>query len=151
MEHLGIDGIHGRPLYVTELDDAWAWTEPKLDRFVLFVGADASMPRDEVIVKYAEAAVAAGCAYVCCWGPACERVHEAFDLAAREQMVYSTWHDDERLAEALYFAAFLTHLEPEEVDGADVAALFAVQPPWLAEVRALLANQDELVRQFGEE
>jgi len=146
---MGLDSIHGRPLFLTTLTDSWQWTdEPTLDRFVLFIGADASAARDEEIATYAQASVACGCAYVCCWGSDCERVHDLFDRAALDQMVYSTWHDDERLAEAMYFAAFLTHLEPDEVDGADVAVLFAVQPPWHTEARALLENQEELVRQF---
>ena len=148
MENFGLDTIHGRPLFLTTLTDNWQWTDPKLDRFVLFIGADASSARDEQLATYAQASIASGCAYVCCWGPDCKSVHDAFDLAAAEEMVCSTWHDDERLAEAMYFAEFLTNLDPEEVDGADVAVLFAVQPPWHAEARSLLENQEELARQF---
>lgn len=147
MEHMGTDGIHGRELLLTTLTD-WRWADPKLDRFVLFTGADATSASDTQIAGYAQAGVASGCAYVCCWGPDCERVHDAFDRAAADQTVYSIWHSDESLAEAMYFAAFLTHLDPDEVEGGAVAVRFAVQPPWHAEARALLANQDELVRQF---
>jgi hypothetical protein len=118
---------------------------------VLFTGGDATSASDAQIASYAQASIAAGCAYVCCWGPDCERVHDAFDLAAADQAVYSTWHSDERMAEAMYFAAFLTHLDPDDVDGANVAVLFAVQPSWYAEARALLANQDELVKQFTDD
>ena len=151
MEHLGRDSIHGRPLFLTTFTGDWEWTDPAHDRFVLFIGADASTASDYEITAYAQASVAAGCAYVCCWGPDCGRVHDLFDLAAIDQTVYSTWHDDERLVEALYFAAFLTHLDPEEVDGADVSVLFTVQPPWYSDARTLLENDEELVRQFVED
>jgi hypothetical protein len=148
---MGIDTIHGRQLFLTTLTDSWEWSEAMIGRFVLFTGGDATTASDPQIASYAQAGVDVGCAYVCCWGPDCQRVHDAFDLAAIDHMVYSTWHSDERLAEAMYFAAFLTHLDPEEVDGADVAVLFAVQQQWHEAARALLTDQDELVRQFTED
>src|SRR5215210_7680179 len=145
---MGMDRIHGRQLLLTTLTDSWQWADPMLDRFVLFTGADATSASDTQIASYAQASVASGCAYVCCWGPDCERVHNAFDRAAADQTVFSTWHSAERLAEAMYFAAFQTHLDPDEVEGADVAVLFAVQPPWHAQARALLGKHDELAREF---
>ena len=148
VEHIGVDIIHGRQLFLTTLADSWDWADPMIDRFVLFTGADATSASDAQIASYAQASIASGCAYVCCWGPDCERVHDTFDLAAADQFVCSTWHSDESMADAMHFAAFLTHLDPDEVDGADVAVLFAVQPAWHAEARALLGNQVELVRQF---
>ena len=148
MEHIGLDTIHGRQLLLATLTESWEWVDPMIDRFVLFTGADATSASDAQIASYAKASVDSGCAYVCCWGPGCERVHDVFDLAAADHTVYSSWHDDEALAEAMYFAAFMTPLDPEEVDGADVGVLFAVQPAWLSEARALLENQNELVRQF---
>ena len=148
---MGTDTIHGRQLFLTTLTDSWEWSDPVIGRFVLFTGGDATSANHAQIASYAEASVASGCAYVCCWGSDCQRVHDAFDLAAIDQTVFSTWHSDERLAEAMYFAAFLTHLDPDEVDGADVAVLFAVQPPWHEAARTLLADQDELIRQFTED
>ena len=148
---MGTDTIHGRQLFLTALTDSWEWSDAMIGRFVLFTGGDATSASDAQIARYAQASIASGCAYVCCWGPDCERVHDAFYWAAADQTVYSTWHSDERMAEAMYFAAFLTHLDPDEVDGADAAVLFSVQPPWYAEARALLANQDELVREFADD
>ena len=140
-------GPYGRPLFLTTLAESWQWLDPNLDRFVLFVGADASETPWEQLVSYACASVDSGCAYVCCWGPGCSGVHDAFDVASGDEVVYSSWHDDESLAEALYFAEYLTWLDPEEVGGADVAVLFAVQRQWQAETRALLENQEELEKQ----
>src|SRR5215210_1984284 len=100
---MGMDRIHGRQLLLTTLTDSWQWADPMLDRFVLFTGADATSASDTQIASYAQASVASGCAYVCCWGPDCERVHDAFDRAAADQTVFSTWHSAERLAEAMYF------------------------------------------------
>jgi hypothetical protein len=52
-----------------------------------------------------------GLAYLCAWGPDCERVHDIFDEEdlARDlrgdlhDMVMTTWHRDESLEEALWF------------------------------------------------
>jgi hypothetical protein len=57
-------------------------------------------------------ALAQGAVYLCAWGPDCERVHDIIDevLVARnpdatdEDVIMTTWHDDETLEEALWFA-----------------------------------------------
>ena len=87
---MGVESIHGHRLLLTPLADSWQWVDPMLRRFVLFTGADATAASDAQIASYAEASIASGCAYVCCWGPSCERVHDAFDLASIGQTVYST-------------------------------------------------------------
>ena len=146
VEHVGVDP-YGRSLFLTTLAEDWQWLDPEVDRFVLFVGAVALLAWEQLLA-YARASVAAGCAYVCCWGSGCERIHDAFDQASGDEVVFSTWHDNESLAEALYFAEFLTYLDPEEVGRAEVAVVVAVQPSWQAQTRALLEDQEELVRQF---
>jgi len=59
----------------------------------------------------------------------------------------STWHADESLADALYFS--LTDAWPDEdesPDAGEAAIVLAVEEPWIAEVRRLVADQDELAR-----
>ena len=50
-----------------------------------------------------------GAVYVCVWGPDCERVHDIIDEVivnrnpgeTDEDVIMTTWHDDEALNEAL--------------------------------------------------
>ena len=72
-----------------------------------------------------------------------------FDEAAvaSDRFVMSTWHADESLASALYFA--LTNALPDGdafPDAVEAAVVLAVEPPWIEEVRRLVADQDELAR-----
>ncbi|MDA9504467.1 hypothetical protein XI09_06835 [Bradyrhizobium sp. CCBAU 11386] len=58
--------------------------------------------------------VRCGCLYVIAWGVDCEAWHDSADWANREafnfsdipddHLVMTTWHDDEPLSEALWFA-----------------------------------------------
>lgn len=58
--------------------------------------------------------VAAGCLYAVAWGTECEKWHDAVDWAVLEtfdygdipddKFVITTWHADEPLSEALWFA-----------------------------------------------
>src|SRR4051794_6957004 len=57
----------------------------------------------------------------------------------------STWHDDESLEEALWYA--LVAAQPSEKqypDAGEAAVVLAVEEPWLADVRRLVADQEEL-------
>lgn len=59
--------------------------------------------------------VEAGCLYAVAWGVDCDLWHDSVDWAAlkadgfgdipEERFVMTTWHEDETLAEALWFAA----------------------------------------------
>ena len=144
------EATDGRRVFLGELSSDWRWTQPDLDRFVLFVGADASSASDEALASYAAAAISAGCVYVCAWGQDCSRVHVHFDLAdlelsesAEDAVVMSTCHADESLVAALYFALELAW-PPDDVDRSPLVAV--VQHPWLEETRSLLCDQEQLLR-----
>ena len=84
---------------------------------------------------------------MCTWGPGCERVHDLFDGESIEadRFVMSTAHDTEPLHDVLYFA--LTNAIPEDVSAPeDSPVVMAVEEAWIAEVRALIADQEELAR-----
>jgi hypothetical protein len=156
MDELGVDVIHGRRIIVGELSRDWHWEQPDAARFILFIGADASFASDDVLSSYAAAAISAGCVYVCAWGPDCERVHDYFDIADLEMsgwsgdgaVVMSTWHPNESLIEALYYALIVAMPENEDerrpANRSSVVAV--VQRPWLAETRSLLSDQEQLSR-----
>jgi hypothetical protein len=87
--------------------------------FGLFIAADASKVSDERIRAIAKVLLGRGLAYLCAWGPECERVHDIFDLAELELdpqgtrgVVMTTWHNDEPLSEAIWF--FVSAAYPDE-------------------------------------
>ncbi|MEP6889345.1 MAG: hypothetical protein ABI955_01455 [Nitrospirota bacterium] len=64
------------------------------------------------IRNIADWALAQGAVYLCDWGPDCERVRDIIDEVivnrnpgeTDEDVIMTTWHDDEALNEALWFA-----------------------------------------------
>lgn len=77
--------------------------------FIACLALDGNEAKDEEIKTIAADLIGAGCAYICCWGPDCQRVH---DLVDREDETLhpagpwrmTTWQNDVHLAEALWFA-----------------------------------------------
>jgi hypothetical protein len=148
MDDLGVDRVHGRRIKLFELSE-WTWEEPKVAPFILLVAADASGGGTAKIARFAADAIRSGCGYVCAWGEECEVLHDVFDEEAHgvDRFVMSTWHSEESLANALYFA--LTNALPDEDEfpnAAEAAVVLAVEAPWIEEVRRLVADQDELAR-----
>jgi hypothetical protein len=87
--------------------------------FGLFIAIDANGVTDDSILQGAKKLLSQGLACLCAWGPDCERVHDLFDVAAREinselsddDVIMTSWHSGESLEEALWFfvhAAFVT-------------------------------------------
>jgi hypothetical protein len=150
MEDLGVSRIGNRPIELFELVD-WTWVHPSRPPFILFIAAQAS-PEDQIeIQRFAVEAVGSGCAYVVAWGKGCSHVHDSFDLASidadPDRHVMSTWHDDESLEEALYFALYDAWPDPDSFPDAEGArVVLAVGGAWLAEVRRLVVDQDGLVK-----
>ena len=125
------------------------------DQFVLFLAMDAREVPDEVIKRLATLLLEEGLAYLCAWGPDCERVHDLFDLAEAEleldvpsdSVVMTTWHADEPLEEALWF--FVNCAFPDELYAETRTAGVAVtvsNPDWAATVSRWLQDLDGLKR-----
>ena len=134
MDEVRLVGRHERTerdLYVSVAHDIKTWS-PELTRlrpFVALLAMDADTEENETLELLASHLIAAGCHYVCTWGPGCERMHDVVDevwhrvnsdLAALpadawdERDVMTTWHERESLDEALWYAIFLAHLEEHE-------------------------------------
>jgi hypothetical protein len=148
VDDVGVDRVHGRRVKLFELS-GWAWDDPGVQPFILFTAAHASREHEAEFRRFAAAAIESGCAYICAWGDGCELVHDAFDDAAlaADRFVMSTWHADESLPTALYFA--LTNAFPDEDEfpnAAGAAVVLAVEEPWVEDTRRLMADQDELAR-----
>ena len=76
---------------------------------MLFLAMNARPMSTIEISDIANWALDQGAVYVCVWGPDCERVHDIIDEVivnrnpgeTDEDVIMTTWHDDEALNEAL--------------------------------------------------
>ena len=81
-------------------------------RFVVFIAADTTREPGPELVDLAAAILERGATYVCCWGPDCSRFHDCFGEADvyrhldhdEDRVIMTTWHDDDPLEEAAWFA-----------------------------------------------
>jgi len=93
------------------IEDLADKTTPRSPNFGLFVALNALHVTDESILRAAKKLLSKGLACLCAWGPDCARVHDLFDVAAREindelsgdDVIMTTWHSDESIEEALWF------------------------------------------------
>ena len=86
-------------------------------RFRLLVAADVNHVSNNILYEFAQDALSNGLVYFCSWGSDCERFHDIVDevIAAdelgqrrfapptAEDVVMTTWHDNDSLEEALDF------------------------------------------------
>ena len=139
-----------RSVHSTEaatLGDFAESVEAPATNFVLFVAADTrDLPAAEM-VAHAKALLRAGASYVCCWGPDCERLHNCFDEAefalfgegTDEGGIMTTWHPDESLEEALWYAVHAAW-PSSEFEASTSAVLVATvnEPEWALQVQEYL-------------
>jgi len=79
--------------------------------FGLLLAMDAQSVDRGQIEHLAEKMADKGLAYLCAWGPDCERVHDIFDEIEvqrdleqeNDNVIMTTWHSDESLEESLWF------------------------------------------------
>ncbi|HEY5956874.1 MAG TPA: hypothetical protein VIV60_09990 [Polyangiaceae bacterium] len=117
LEYIGRTTERSRHLYLMDApapEDVPSVLEPAGSRFVCLLAWDAEGAAPEAVEDLARRVVAAGCAYICCWGAGCRAVHDAFDFVTTQRdpdapLIMSTWHDDETIADALWFALFCAH------------------------------------------
>lgn len=124
-------------------------------RFRLFVAAETDHLPVQVISEFAQEALGAGMVYLCAWGQGCERFHDIVDeclveddLGARRfvgvtanDVVMTTWHNDETLEEALDF--FTTCAVPTDGFAEDSSfrlVLSVGHPDWAATAREFLGS-----------
>lgn len=107
--------------------------------FACFVALDDVRVPTERVYDFADRLLQSGCAYVCFWGPDCERWHDITDeRAARDssgsspKTVMTTWHSGEAIADALFY--FFTCTVPDNDFGACPSALIICPSALAAEV-----------------
>jgi len=133
---------------VETLESAVRELQPSSRYFGLFIAVDALQIKSERILALAEALIPKGLACLCAWGPDCERVHDCFDEievatnieSTDDNVVMTTWHDDETLSEALwYFVNSAFAVEKYRADCKDWLTIVIGNPAWETEARAALA------------
>ena len=151
IERLGTDPSQQRALYLAQLADAGEWPDEQVEpdaHFVAFLAMDARRVPDEQIARLADALLGQGAAYVCAWGPDCQRVHDVFDAAIRERfpgedeaLVMTTWHADDELDQALWFAMFSACPDDPFVETCgSLLAIVVGNDEWADQVRRRLAD-----------
>ena len=138
-----------RSLYFAVVRNVDEWPErlvaPQAHFGVLLV-MDASAVQDERLSALARKLLDQGMAYFCGWGPGCSRVHDVVDMEIVQRDlpesadVMTTWHENEDLDDALWFAAFAAPADDYTETCRAVLAIVVDQPEWSARVEADLRN-----------
>ena len=154
---------HPRNFYllsVNDISELPPLVHPSSRNFGLLVAMDATEVDPDVIAVAATALIRGGLAYVCCWGPDCEAVHDIFELAEvglsinkelkhpdPDDVVMSTWHEKDTLQQAVGF--FGKNAWPSgsfETTTHDWFAVSVGHPEWEAIIRDEIAQGFPSVR-----
>ena len=145
-------------LFVGEPLEIPSAIESRDTHFAAFLAWDARNTDTANIAALARALFARGVAYVCAWGPGCERVHDIFDEVELElegqrppeSVVMTTWHNDESLEEALWFFVYSSYPDPayEHSCTTGIAAVIG-REDWAIRVDAYLSDLNSLKAEVG--
>ena len=141
LEYVGCEQISARELFLLDAPDSSSVQGlPLLNSFVCLLAWNSEDSTVDEIAALATSILAAGCAYICCWGPRCELVHDIFDevhvgFGEPQPMVISTWHPEEPLAEALWFALFAAMPDERREPCRAVVGISVANSSWAAEMR----------------
>ncbi len=148
---VGRGGVCGRDLFVIEVagpDDVSAVLQLPGPYFACLLACDATAVPTTKVLALARRLLQAGCVYVCCWGPGCERVHDVLDevdldLRPDGPITMTTWHSNDSLARALWFFLSCTRPNDAYVDECRAGVGIAIgSADWAAEVRAALSSPE---------
>jgi hypothetical protein len=158
---IGADPRTGRPYLMFDGDDVSQWDVGLLvlPLFTLFLALDGDRYSDAELLSLAGRCRRRGLAWLCAWGPGCSRVHDVFDLAfvhdemhgAEAPDVATTWHEQEPLAEALWFAIDLGIHEDVRNVGESAVVIGTDNDEWRTEILARLQDVEELQRYVVED
>ncbi len=144
---LGHHLVLERNVFLVALDSITTHFErPNLEghQFVCLCAVDARGVPDDVLRQFCSFLIRLGCAYLCTWGPDCERVHDLMDsevVGDNPPQTYvgclmTTWHENQSLEDAVDF--LLTCTVPDEdyaSDNCDSALIISVgSDSWTSEI-----------------
>jgi hypothetical protein len=146
------DEVSERKLYLLSLDrpeDVPERIALSSSRFVCLIAWDATQSSVDDIARVARKLLDSGAVYISAWGSGCERVHEIFDEVIVESglgedddtVVMTTWHDDEPLAEAVWFVLRTAWPADGYEDGCDATLGLSIgSPASAAEMRSAFSD-----------
>lgn len=131
---------------VSSLEDVPAILQSCSLHFVLLLALDATSVGDDRLRAIARILLDRGLASLVAWGPACSRVHDQFDLErdpneTDDQVVTTSWHDDEPLSEAVWYFDFCAYPSADfEGSCTDWVAISVANEGWEKEFRRALTE-----------
>jgi hypothetical protein len=131
---------------LSELASATARREQHL---TLFLAMDATDLGNDQIRKALSPLIERDLKYFCAWGPGCERVHDIADSirdedrsgAQENELLMTTWHQDETLDEALdFFTLCAVPVNSAVYKGFDRVAVSVANTVWYNEMTEALSK-----------
>jgi hypothetical protein len=145
-------------LQVSASSEILTATQVVAPHFAVFLAWDATSIATEEISRLAALLHNRGLAYLCAFGPDCERVHDIFDeveleldgTRPRDSVIMTTWHNDESLEDALWF--FVNNSVPdaayEDTCHTGIAVTIG-NSQWATKVADYLSNLSKLNAAVG--
>ena len=133
----------GKVFHTLGLPDLGAWPQAASlpsGGFGLFLACDVEALPVDILSLAARAMLRSGAAYICVWGPGCERFHDIIDEEHVWQHVngldqpdiVTTWHAQESLDQALWFFVDVAQLPHEPL--VDWVAVAVGRAFWFSQV-----------------
>ena len=162
---IGIDDVSKRVLLLLDADTAADVPVQMLvgsKYFVSLLAWDTRAVETSDIARVARVLLDAGCVYFCCWGPGCERVHDIIDeeyvgdgssVNDDDSTIMTTWHTEESLEEAAWFALNVAFPDDRFIDDCKAVVSICIgNVEWKTSLENALANPGALAaRVVGEE
>ena len=157
--HLAYDDVAERDLFFLEADPGSVDALPETlglpsPHFACLLVLDGLAISDAQVHRLAAKLLKNGAVYFCAWGPGCERVHDLIDDAilifesdpTEDNVILTTWHDDESLEEALFFLFCASWPAADYIDRCGSAlVIVSGSSEWAEVCRVALRNPRELV------
>ncbi len=151
---LGYHAASKRSVYLLSLDSLGAgFTIPACESqpFTCICAMDATAYTATVLREFCGHLLRSGCAYLCTWGPDCERVHDIMDqevvgenpLETYVRCMMTTWHEKESLIGALEYFFDCTLPDSDFApNGCEWAVIISVgSPGWGGAVERYVAQR----------
>ncbi len=147
--------------FVSTLSEISKSAEQINEHSILFIACDFSKYSIDELSGFADSILDRAVAFVCTWGKGCEKTHDIIDeIAVYREVVenkspshpMTTWHSDETIDEALWFALF-SAFPDDSHEQEDQSTLIVVveNEQWNRQVLSRLSNIDAFNREILEE
>jgi hypothetical protein len=155
MTIIGKNTETGRQVGLLFLPQMTTSSLPKMPEpyFGVFLACDAKSTSDDIVLAFGQALLRQGLAYVCVWGPDCERVHDLFDEVIVENNPHeteqsvriTTWLADETLDEAVWHFLNVCFPADDYYDRCHTEVFIVIaNKQWATDIEARIADQEGL-------